>query len=578
MRPFYTPPRPASLAAMSPRSGPLHIRGVRSAEVTLPAARVIGRLLVESGAVRPAELEEALAEQQRTRERLGEILVRRGTPDEAIARALAEQLRIPFAEPPLAAGEDALAVVERAVAVRLRVLPLAAPGRCLRVATADPLDLSALDDLQFRTGRRVQPVVTTAAAIDEALLRVYGAAAFETLISRLPPALEVQPRKHEPAAAVALRRALEAPPIVALVDLILGRAIAAGASDVHVEPGSDGVRVRARVDGLLEELLQLPAHAAAAVVSRLKVMADLDISIKRRPQDGRGAVRAGGRELALRVSTLPTEYGEKVVLRLLDPGATTRTLADLGLAGADRARLDTVLARSHGAVLVTGPTGSGKTTTLYAALAGVDRRRRNVITLEDPVEYRLPGITQVHVRPRAGLTFATALRAVLRQDPDVVLVGEMRDRETVEVGMAAAMTGHLVLSSLHTTDAAGAVARLTEMGAAPYLVAGALAAVLAQRLVRRACRHCGPGTPPDTCAHPAPGRLGVFELLVVDDAIRSLILRRRSAVAIRKRALAAGMTPLAADAAAKLRAGLLSPLDVAPLLAGTGISLELEIG
>jgi type IV pilus assembly protein PilB len=565
---------------MSARSGRPHIRLVRSAEVILPAtaARVIGRLLVERGAIQPAELEGALAEQRRTRERLGEILVRRGTPEDAVARALAEQLRLPFAEPPLTAGEDALALVERAIAVRLRVVPLAAPDRSLRVATADPLDLNALDDLQFRTGRRVQPVVATSTAIDEALIRAYGAAAFEALISRLPPALEAQPRRTEPAAVVALRRALDAPPIVALVDLILGRAVAAGASDVHVEPGSDGVRVRARVDGLLEELLQLPAHAAAAVVSRLKVMADLDISIKRRPQDGRAAVRAGGRELALRVSTLPTEYGEKVVLRMLDPGATNRTLADLGLSEADRARLDAVLCRSHGAVLVTGPTGSGKTTTLYAALTGVDRRRKNVITLEDPVEYRLAGVTQVHVRPRAGLTFATALRAVLRQDPDVVLVGEMRDRETVEVGMAAAMTGHLVLSTLHTTDAAGAVARLTEMGAAPYLVAGALSAVLAQRLVRRACRHCGPGATREPCEHPAPGRLGVFELLVVDDAIRSLILRRHSASAIRKRALAAGMTPLAADAAAKLRAGLLSAADAAPLLAATGGSLELEIG
>jgi type IV pilus assembly protein PilB len=531
--------------------------------------RALGRLLLERGAIDPIGLDDALVEQQRTRERLGEILMRRGVPAEQIARALAEQLRLPYAEPPLQPVADALALVERAHAVRLRVVPLALQQRALRIAMADPLDLAAIDDLQFRTGRRVAPAVATSATIDEALLRAYGAAAFATLLTRLPQAAEPVEHEREPeaAAVAALRRALDAPPIVALVDLILGRAVAARASDVHVEPGPQALRVRARVDGVLGDLLELPAHAAAAIVSRLKVMADLDISVKRKPQDGRGSVRAGGRELGLRVSTLPTADGEKVVLRLLDPAAAALALDDLGLAAGDAERLRSVLAQGHGVTLVTGPTGSGKTTTLYAALTGLDRIRRNVITLEDPVEYRLARVTQVQVRPRAGLTFPVALRAVLRQDPDVIMIGEMRDRETAEVGMAAALTGHLVLSTLHTTDAPGAVTRLLDMGAAPYLVASGLAAVLAQRLVRRACSLCGP-SPAHACAHPPAGRVGVFELLVVDDVIRSLILRRASVAAIRERALAGGMRPFAADVSGKLANGLILAADAAPWLCG----------
>ncbi len=570
--------------------------------------RVLGRLLVSAGAIGEAELETALEEQRRTRERLGEVLVRNGVDAEHIARALAAQLRLPYAEPPLEPEPEALGCVDRGLALRHRVVPLALAERGLRIATADPLDATALDDLRFQTGRRIEPAVATAAAVDQALTAAYGPAAVEALLARLPGAIRARgagtvgeasagygagPADELTAAGdevTALRRASEAPPVIALVDLILARAIASRASDIHIEPAGRQLRVRVRVDGLLRPLLDLPDHTGLAVVSRLKIMAGLDIAVKRLPQDGRTAARVEGRELGLRVSTLPANDGEKVVLRLLDGGDTGHDLDELGFDPTTRERLSDLLGRGHGVLLVTGPTGSGKTTTLYAALASLDRERRNIITLEDPIEYRLDGLAQVQVHRRAGLTFATALRAVLRQDPDVIMVGEMRDRETAEVGMAAALTGHLVLSTLHTNDAPGAVARLTEMGTPRYLVAGALIGVLAQRLARRLCIHCREphevspaelarlGLPALNTPLYAPrgcprcdgtgyhGRVGIFELLVVDSRIRRLVLRRAPADAIRDAARANGMTPLGADAWNKVRAGLTSLDEVRPLL------------
>ncbi len=576
--------------------------------------RVLGRLLVAAGAIRQGELDDALEEQRRTRERLGEVLVRRGVDPAHVARALAQQLRLPYAEAPLEPEPAALECVDRMLALRHRVIPLAVSERGLRLAMADPLDGAALDDFQFQTGRRVEPVVATPAAVDRALATAYGPAAVEALLARLPRAGATPngpggngTRRTGPAMGAgartrtgtvieatdevsALRRASEAPPVIALVDLILGRATAARASDIHIEPSGQELRVRVRVDGVLRSLIDLPEHTGGAVVSRLKIMAGLDIAIKRRPQDGRSAIRVDGRELGLRISTLPAQDGEKVVLRLLDSDNAGRKLDDLGFDAETRTRLAALLGRGHGVLLVTGPTGSGKTTTLYAALASLDRKRRNIITLEDPVEYRLPGLTQVQVHRRAGLTFAAALRAVLRQDPDVIMVGEMRDRETAEIGMAAALTGHLVLSTLHTNDAPGAVTRLGEMGTPRYLTAGALVGVLAQRLARRLCPHCREardadadelrsiGLPARTttvytargCTHCDDtgyhGRIGISELLVVDARIRQLILRRASSDAIREAARAAGMVPLAVDAWNKVRTGLTSLDEVRSLL------------
>ena len=556
-----------------------------------PAPRVLGQMLVSSANITAEELAGALAQQQRTRQRLGEILLQRGLDPEQLARTLAAQLRLPYAEPPLTPEPAALQLVDRALALRRRVLPLALDRHAVRLAMADPLDGAAIDDVRFQSGRRVDPVVTSAATIDRALAAAYGANAVTALLERFDAA-----RGADAATAGAepeLRAAVESPPIVALVDLILERAVSARASDIHLHQSAAGLGVRGRVDGVLREMLLLPADVAAAVTSRIKVMSGLDISVRRRPQDGRGAVHASGRAIALRVSTLPCDGGEKVVIRLLDPSKASRRLEQLGFSDAVSAGIAKVLQHPHGMFLVTGPTGSGKTTTLYAALNAIDRERRNVLTIEDPIEYRLASITQVQVQRKAGLTFASALRAALRQDPDVVMVGEMRDRETAEVGMAAALTGHLVLSTLHTNDAPGAIARLLDMKTAPYLIAGALIGVLAQRLVRRLCVHCRVHT--DADARPArvgivgepnaryrargcnrcdgtgyAGRIAIAEMLTVTPQIRSLILKHGSLAAIREAARAAGMATLAEDARRQVETGETTSQEAAGLLLAAG--------
>jgi type IV pilus assembly protein PilB len=548
-------------------------------------------MLLAAGVIDEAELDAGLAEQRRSGERLGVVLVRRGLDAEQVARTLARQLKLPHAAPPLKPQPAAVRMIDGAIAQRLRIVPLSATERVLRVAMADPLNLAAVEDLRFRTGRRIEPVVASAAAVESALGVAYHAGVVDAVLTRLTP-LSTQPEAGAPAEEPkdTLERASDAAPIVALVDLIIAQAVQQRASDVHIEPVGGTMRVRARVDGVLREVMTLPPNSRGAIVSRIKVMAGLDISVKRRPQDGRGAVRMHERELALRVSTLPTHTGEKVVLRVLDSSNAGQRLDQLDMAPRLRTRFGRLLVRSHGVLLVTGPTGSGKTTTLYAAMAALDRERHNVITLEDPVEYRLPGLTQVQVQRKAGLGFAAALRAVLRQDPDVIMVGELRDRETVEIALAAALTGHLVLSTLHTNDAASAPARLWEMGAPPYLVAGGLVGVLAQRLARRLCVHCRAqhtatrdelerlGLPPrelrvfaavgcDRCDGTGfRGRIGVYELLVVTPRMRERILRRAPADTLAEIARAEGTSPLAADAWAKVRAGLTTLPEVAPLL------------
>ncbi len=565
---------------------------------------MLGRVLVEDGEASAAGVEAALAEQRETRERIGAILVRRGLDPEALARALARQLRLTYAPAPLRPDPAALTLVPHALALRHRVLPLSATARAMRVAMADPLDAAAVDDLQFRTGRRTEPVVATEAAVERGLAEAYGDEAVRNALRRLGTGAGAAAAPGDTTGARAgaqtgteprdegadMLRQAEAPPVVALVDVLLERAVSAGASDIHIEPEGGKIRVRARIDGVLRPLLELPASSASAVTSRIKIMAGLDIAVKRRPQDGRSAVVVEGQRVGVRVSTLPAADGEKVVLRLLDPRSARRSLDHLGMEPPLRSALSRALDREHGLFLVTGPTGSGKTTTLYAVLESRDRDGRNLVTLEDPVEYRVDRTTQVQVQPKAGLTFAAALRSVLRQDPDAILVGEMRDRETAEVGLAAALTGHLVLSTLHTIDAPGAVSRLMEMGAPRYLVAGGLVGVLAQRLVRRLCPDCRTVTPatgdllhelglPTPSHLPQPvgchrcggtgyrGRVGVFELLRVDARVRELILEAAPTDAVREAAMAAGMVPLAVHAWAKVEAGVTTLDEIRPLLA-----------
>ena len=521
---------------------------------------VLGKILLSSGCITDAELSAALHEQRRCAGRIGEVLVRRGLDEEYVARALAQQLGLTYADPPLQPEPAAIRVVERTLATRLNAVPLRLEEKRLAVALCDPLDLRALEDLEFQTGKRVQPLVASRSSIQSALA-IYDADSVAQLISRLPA---VAPR-DEPDIAT-LERASQAPPIVSLVDHLLARATMLRASDLHLEPSEQAFRVRARVDGVLIELLQLPVSAAAAIVSRIKILAGLDISVKRKPQDGRASARIAERTYALRVSTLPTQSGEKIVIRLLDPDNVALKVSDLGMSAQAEERFLRMLAAPHGMVLVTGPTGSGKTTTLYAALAALDRSTRNIVTLEDPVEYRLPGITQVQVFRRGGITFASALRAVMRQDPDVIMVGELRDRETASVALAAAATGHLVLSTLHTNDAPGAVTRLFHLGVPPYLVAATLIGVVAQRLVRQRCRACRPDVPCGKCHNGLRGRTGLYEVLLSTPGLRGLVAGRAPEEALRQQALADGMQPLASDAHRLLSAGRTTQAEVQPYL------------
>ncbi len=407
--------------------------------------------MAEEGAVSGEAVERALRVQQATGERLGLILVKAGeASEESVARALARQLGLAFAEGPLQPHPAAVAAVSRELARAHSVVPLRLGPKSLIVAMADPLDLGAVDDLQFQTGRRVETRVAEPSAVLEAISRSY-ADRLDGLVESLPDELRHAPEVPDQE----LVRATRSAPLVRLVDGILESAINARASDVHVEETGGDVRVRYRVDGVLRQAAEIPAAARRALISRLKVMAGMDISVKRRAQDGRISMTHQGRGFTLRVSTLPVNGGEKAVVRILDQEAAPRSLDHLGLATRDLQRIRRTLGGGEGVLLAAGPTGSGKSTTLFAALSELDLEHQNVVTLEDPVEYRLPGANQVQVDRRAGLGFADALRAVLRQDPDVVMVGEIRDRETAEIAMAAAVTGHLVLSTIHTTDAPG---------------------------------------------------------------------------------------------------------------------------
>jgi type IV pilus assembly protein PilB len=534
-----------------------------------PRSKILGQLLLDAGAVTSDALTAALEAQRTLGSRIGGVLVERGAADaEAVSRALALQLGLPFAPAPLTAEEEAIRIVRPELARRRSVLPLRVAPRCLVVAMADPLDLGAVDDLQFQTGRRVDAEVATPAAVADGLDRCYGGA-LEGLVASLPAEL----RDRAVDAGDELERATRSAPVVRLVDRVLREAVDGRASDIHVEETGADVRVRYRVDGVMRRALEIPAAARHAVLSRLKVMAGMDISVRRRAQDGRIAMAHASRALTMRVSTLPVNGGEKAVVRILDAEGAPASFDALGFSATDLARIRRMLTAREGVVLAAGPTGSGKSTTLFAALSELDRERQNVVTLEDPVEYRLAGANQVQVDRRAGLGFADALRAVLRQDPDVVMVGEIRDRETAEIAMAAAVTGHLVLSTIHTTDAPGAVTRLLDMGVPAFLVAGGLTGVVAQRLVRRICRVCS-GRGCAECDEGYRGRTGVFQVLTVTDAIRDEITGAASTARLRALAREAGMGRLGDDARRAVAEGLTTPHEIVRVIhADPGASL-----
>ncbi|HWH33629.1 MAG TPA: ATPase, T2SS/T4P/T4SS family [Egibacteraceae bacterium] len=552
---------------------------------TIPDRRRLGELLLTAGVLSRDDLDRAL-QSARTgpdgrRERLGRTVVRLGLASEQdVARALAEQLGLAHFGGDILPMDEAVAhVIPAAIAQRHDVVATGRdPDGTLVVAFADPTNIVALDDVRLATGvRRIRRIVASRQAVQAAMRKVYGfdqQSAVELLDS-------LETVTDEPS-DIELLRAVEDAPVVRLADGILSGALQAGASDVHVEPGVAGTSVRYRIDGVLRPVMTVPRAATPALVSRLKLMAGMDIAERRRPQDGRSRLRGQGEDVDLRVATLPSLYGETVVMRLLRKGDERLTLSELGLSPEQLAAVQSAIERPQGLVLLTGPTGSGKTSTLYAFLEHLRNDTRKIITLEDPVEYQLDGISQTQISDQIGLTFARALRTVLRQDPDIVMVGEVRDPETAELALQASLTGHLVFSTLHTNDAAGAIVRLRDLGIPPYLIASSLTLVVAQRLARTICPACAAPRPPTdwqmgelhlapqevqragfaagggcaACGHSGyRGRGGVFEVLVVDATVRRLVAEGASEPAIRRAARSAGMRSLREDGVRRAMAG-----------------------
>jgi type II secretion system protein E len=553
------------------------------------AHRRLGEILIAQQLVQPDAVTEALAIQlEDPQRRVGEILVGLGHLTSAeVAVALAEQyglacrtLREADLDPRVMGSLPA------ELAFRHQVLPLAADEGALLVAMADPTNLSALDDLRFVTGRAVEAVVADADEIRRLVEEHY---LHQVMSSSAVAGDEVEVVADEDEDLGDVQSLAREALVVRLVNVLLRQAVTERASDIHIEPFERGLKVRFRVDGVLRDIPAPSKRLQAAITSRIKIMAELDIAERRLPQDGRIKVRVEGREMDLRISTVPTLHGESVVMRLLDRETGLLDLVDLGFPDDTRRRFERLLKSPYGIVLSTGPTGSGKTTTLYAALQRVASPQRKVITIEDPVEYQLDGINQIAVKPRIGLTFAEGLRHILRQDPDVIMVGEIRDPETADIAIHAALTGHLVFSTLHTNDSSGAVARLLDMGIEPFLVASSLEGVLAQRLVRRLCPRCkeaytaseselsdlGPlrgwlrgvtlyrAAGCDECRGTGyRGRVGLFELLVVDEAVQELILRRASSGEIKEAAASQGMSTLREEGWQKVLDGLTSVEEV----------------
>ncbi len=538
----------------------------------ITGTRLLGEILVADGVTTPEMITAGLTRMQTTGERLGEALVALGavTKDDVL-KALAVQNNLPY----LFRGElpSPLPVVKNLSPKYLRqyvVCPIAVEGGLLTVATADPLNPMIVDDLRQSTGLDVRIVVSPGEGILEAIDRTYDGAA--TPLQRIVEGLEEERGPEGEEDVNHLRDMAFEAPVIRLVNLLVESAIAAEASDIHIEPFEDTLRVRYRIDGILFDQESPPRRLRDAVTSRIKLMAEMNIAERRLPQDGRIRVSLHGRRVDIRVSTIPTVHGESIVMRLLDRASVFLPLEKLGFGSDTLKHFEALIQRPHGILLVTGPTGSGKTTTLYAALEKINSPDRKILTIEDPVEYQLKGVNQIPVKPKIGLSFATGLRHIVRQDPDVILVGEIRDLETVDIAIQAALTGHMVFSTLHTNDAPGAIPRLQDMGAEPYLIASVLEGVLAQRLVRRICQACrtpetpsaadiealGVEAPPgvtlyrglgcDECRNTGyRGRTAIYELFTITEDVRSLILRRASSREIRRLAVEAGMTTLRMD-------------------------------
>ncbi|WP_217912782.1 GspE/PulE family protein [Miltoncostaea marina] len=562
----------------------------RAAPARPPRGEPLGRVLVRMGALSEEQLEDAAARQLADGRKLGELLVAEEliTRDQ-LARAMALRMGVDFFT--LADGVDpALSrLIDEKSARRYQAVPVRTDADgTLVVAMADPSNVFAIDDLRILTRHEIRPVLASAEEIRTLLGQM---SAIDAVVADL-----VGEGGHEAdeGDGADIADVLDDAPVVRLVNSVIARGVDERASDIHLEPQAHEMTVRYRVDGVLRTVTSVPHRLANGVASRIKIMADLDIAERRVPQDGRVGITVGGRPLDLRVATLPTVYGEKIVMRILDKSNVLMRLSDLGFAKDVLARFEACYRRPYGAILVTGPTGSGKSTSLYGALNQLNSADKNIITVEDPVEYRLPGINQVQVNPRAGLTFAAGLRSILRCDPDIVMIGEIRDHETARIAIESALTGHLVLATLHTNDAAGALTRLSEMGVEPYLSASAVTGILAQRLARRLCSHCKapvavplaelretmgvatlpPGLPDPVAIHRPVGcprcqetgyrgRLGVYEMLVMSEATERMTVAGATSEEITAQARREGMRTLREDGVLKVLAGHTSIEEVA---------------
>jgi len=545
------------------------------------SAKDLGQTLLAAGAITAETLAAAQARAGDAHEGIGKALVELGAvSEEDVLRALAAHRGLPF----LSAEELPFTppVIKNLSPKYLRqyaACPVAVEGSTLTVATADPSNPLLVDELRQTLGFAVTLCVAPRQAILEAIERTYGAStALQKIVEGIAPAEGESDREED---ITQLRDMAFEAPVVRLVNLLIEEAVASEASDIHIEPSEDTLRVRYRIDGILYDLEAPPRRLQAAVTSRIKLMAELNIAERRLPQDGRIRMTLNTRRVDIRVSSVPTIHGESIVMRLLDRSAVFMPFDKLGFSPEITHTFDRLIKQPNRIVLVTGPTGSGKTTTLYAALDKINAPEKKIITIEDPVEYQLKGVNQIAVRPKIGLTFSSGLRHIVRQDPDVIMVGEIRDLETAEISIQAALTGHLVFSTLHTNDAPGAITRLQDMGVEPYLLASVLSGILAQRLVRRICQSCRVPHDPDPAdllaigvgdAHGAElfrgegceacrktgykGRVGIYELFVISEDIRSLILRRAATNEIRRAAVDGGMITLREDGWAKARAGL----------------------
>ncbi len=552
----------------------------------------LGESLVEEGMINSDQLKEAQQEEKKTGLRLRKVIVKMGmVTEEDLVGFLSNKLGIPKIDlSNYLIDPKVIELVPEVLARKHELMPVLKIGNRLTCAMVDPWNVFALDEVRMKTNLIIEPAVATSSEIAKALNEYYRAkGSIEEVIKSIDKdELTIAvPEKEGAIDLKALEGMVEQPTVIKLVNLIIMKAIREGASDIHIEPQEQDLKTRIRVDGMLHEITSPPKHLQSAIISRIKIMADLDIAERRVPQDGRFNVKMEGKKIDIRVSCMPTIYGENLVLRLLDVSSALMGLDQLGFSKEVLKKYQKLISRPHGIILVTGPTGSGKTTTLYGSLDKINTVEKNIITIEDPVEYKLEGIRQIQVNPKVDLTFANGLRSMLRQDPDIIMVGEIRDFETAEIAIHAALTGHLVLSTLHTNDAPGGITRMLDMGSEPFLVSSGIIGILAQRLVRTICKYCreeyGPsdaelkdiglsekekvkfyrGKGCSKCMNTGyKGRIGIFELMLMGDKLRNMTVAKAPLEEIRKQAHSSGMITLKEDGIEKIREGLTTVEEV----------------